>query len=457
MKIKLLGRIGCLGGVAAVCAAAGLATGAPVASASEACSPITGSGSSLQSLAQQKVWSTDWTASGFKVAFESLECKEGEGVTYTATSSGKGEDEWGAATGKLEPSLSGNGSTLDEYIGTDVGPEGTATTGQIGNMNTAGKTKIVTIPVAQSAISVIVSLPEGCVPGAGTASVKNMALFEEWASHATTFSNLIGGVTLTGSSCSTGAPTLEARESPSGTTAGFKRYLNDLGETLGSKTFEACTATAAESESQGCWPSTVSETGNSTGGKLAEKVYETEDTIGYADLADARVKFPAPGTAELHKVGAKEFYSIILEVPNEGAALPEGGHIESPEGAEGAANCGGATYPSPKEVAANVDWSKAKQGNAVSGAENVYPICTLTFDVAWEKYKAVEEGGTPVYSEAEYHTTFNYLRWIVTKGQEGTPLTELKKAHFFGVPSGVKTEDEAGVKMTKIFWETSGK
>lgn len=450
MKVKLLGRIGCLGGVAAVCAAAGLAAGAPVASAaSVTCAAITGSGSSLQSLAQEKVWTKDFdsTPGGWELEFGGLKCSSAPTVTYTATSSGKGESEWGAGSGTLVPADSGNGSTLDEYIGTDVGPEGTETTGQIGEMNKAGKTKIVTIPVAQSAISVIVSLPVGCTVSGSGGFVKNVGLWKAWskASHAsTTFEELIGGVTLSGTSCKD-VPTLEARETASGTTAGFKRYLDDLEPTE----FGTCTSNAVESESPGCWPSAPSETGNNTGGKLAEKVAATAGSVGYADSADSIAqKFPPhPGTAE--KIGSNGYESIILEVPNHGTSE---GTPESPLGSKEESNCSKAKYSEPTKVAANVDWSKAKQTNATAGEEGVYPICTLTFDVAWEKYSAVG-----AYSHEQYNTTFSYLSWIVTDGQTGTPLTELEKAHFYVLPTKVQEEAEEGVTMEHIFWEASNK
>lgn len=465
MKPRLLGRIGCLGGVAAMCAAAGLATGAPVASAAE-CASITGSGSSLQNLAHKSVWEGEWEASGFSISQEGLSCTATAKVTYEPTSSGKGLGEWGSKGGVLVPSESFNKSKLDEFVGTDVGPEGTATTGQIGNMDEAGKdiaggepTKknaVIAVPIAQSAISVIVSLPVGCTASGTEATVNNTKLAEEWNENKVSFSSLLTGVTLSGTSCSE-APALQAREAASGTTAGFKRYLADLDSAV----YGTCTANAVESESTTCWPEVGNkhESGNETGGELATKVYDTPGSTGYADLADARAHGFADtvGTPEKHTFGGNEYQSIIVRVPNGGTV----GHDESPEGTEGAANCEKAEYPEPATVGPNIDWSKAKQGNATSGSEGVYPICTLTFGVAWEHNNYLE-WENPVskakekYSQAQFTTMFNYLRWVVTSGQEGTAKTKLEKEHFLGVPAKVAKEDKEGFTMENVFFSKKG-
>jgi hypothetical protein len=281
----------------------------------------------------------------------------------------------------------------------------------------------------------------------------------------------MGGVTLTGSSCA-GDPILEARSAPSGTTAGFKRYLADLDSTEGNVgfTYGECTATAEKAESAECWPeaSNKVETGNESGGLLAEKVYNTPGSAGYADLADARKHFKAAvGTFEEHENAKNEkYYSAILLVPN-GTAASEGTHRESPEittaGAEeGGSNCKSASYPEPAEVKPNEDWSKAKESNATSGTAGVYPICTLTFDVAWQRYKSpkwtnAKTSAAEEYAKEQYGTTFSYLRAVVTKGQEGEALKELAKKHFLGLPSKLVTEDKSGVTRKHIFWETENK
>jgi hypothetical protein len=436
------------------------------------CAPITGSGSSLQNLAQKTVWKPLWEESGFSIVIELLECLGTTTVTYEPTSSGKGLLEWGANTSKLEPEIAFNKLTLDEFVGTDVAPEGPVGTAgtQIARMDEAGgkagtNNKVVAIPVAQSAVSVIVSLPVGCKAlSAASAAVKNGALSKAWLTGAVNFLTLVSGVTVDGNTCDNNA-LLEAREAASGTSAGFKRYLNDLEPSL----WDKCALTAVEAESTSCWGTKKpDEAGNGTGGELAKKVLTTPGTIGYADLADARAQgFATPGVVTEHTNASSEtFLSFIALVPNKGVTSE--GNAQNPEvtatGAEnGASNCKGATYPTFPEVQPDEDWSKITQSNATAGTAGVYPICTLTYDVAWEHYNLVEwtepsNGKTgEKYSQAQFATTFNYLRWVASEAQKGTTAKEkLSNGHFSVLPSGVISKDEAGVVMKNIFFKEEG-
>jgi len=442
--------------LAALCVGAILAIGAPAASAATEveCSPITGSGSSLQNIVVKEVYAFNWEKTGFKEIFgkgsEESECSKKTTVTYTATSSGKGLAEWGASTKKIELKEAGNGKEeLDAFVGTDVGPEGPAATPgtQIANMDEAGEEKVaktkngvVAIPIAKSAISVIVSLPVGC--HVTNVSVqpsisKNTILAEEWDANTKTFLELVAGLT-TSSACD-GTPGLQARETASGTTAGFKRYLNDIEPSV----YGTFTSTAVKSESASEWPnlSNKKETGNSTGGKLAEKVIGAPGLVGYADLADAR----AAGfttTPTLHKNGAGEEYLVfIASVPNGGAAETKGESV-NPEGTEGAANCEAAKFEEPAEIGVNVDWSKATETNATLGEKGVYPICTLTFDVLWSKPEFLG------YSSGILHTLHSFFEWLLRN--LSTVESSVHSKHFDIIEKGTVLESLFLVIFPKV-------
>lgn len=469
MKSWLLGRIGRLGALAAVCVGAALASSAPAASAAE-CKPITGSGSSLQSLAQETLWTKEVN---FLEAGLMITCSEMPTVTYTATSSGKGLNEWGAANtkGEFELKLAGNGKEeLDAFVGTDVGPEGgpagleegmVEAGTQIANMDKAGRNhsteeanEVLTIPVAQSAISVDVSLPAGCEVAAGVESVavSNQALEEAYAGDNVTFAQLFGSQVK--GSCSS-EPVREAREAPSGTTAGFKRYMSKLGEAMSSNPYKSCTETAPEAESQECWPdlTALTESGNPTGGKLAEKVYATAGSIGYADLADARAAGFAAETGVTTHGG---YQSFIAKVWNGGLSATEGYNV-SPEAENGSSNCSAASYPEPKKVGLNIDWSRAKQENSIISKTEfekevrVYPICTLTYDVLWHMYSWIQEVGTGKhYHESEFNTVYDYFDWLITTGEKSA--SKLETGHYAPVPGTVLKEDEEGFNLTAVLW-----
>lgn len=457
-------RIERLGAAVAVCAGFALAASVPAADAAAVkCAPITGSGSSLQNLAQKEIWSPTWekaaagSKEGWEKEFGGQSCEAPTTVTYTATSSGKGLSEWGSKEGVVKLAEAGNGKEeLDEFVGTDVGPEGSATTGQIGHMDEAGKgstenNAVVAVPVAQSAVSVIVSLPVGCTLAKKNekARIPNQQLEEEWNADAIGFDNLVTNVGIGVAGCEA-VPTLEARETSSGTTAGFKRYLDDLEPAV----YGPFTETAEKSESQTEWPELVNkhETGNKGGGELAKNVYETPGTIGYADLADARKAGFTGVTPHEHTNGnGEKYYSFFVQINNGG--ISSSSEWESPEFVStGAANCSKASYPEPATVGPNVDWSIAKQGNATVGGTTAYSICTLTFDVAWQHYsfvKAEKANKEKVsYVSKQSNTVFDYLAWLVSTEAQGQAA--LTSGHFAPLPAKIKQEAEKGVVSKNI-------
>jgi len=453
-------QIGRLGAVAAACAGVALfgCVSAEAQVTEVKCAAITASGSSLQNLAQTELWTTTWTASGFEKAIKEQRCENSVAITYTATSSGKGLGEWGSKEGVLKLGEAGNGKEeLDGFVGTDVGPEGSATTGQIGRMDEAGKNatennSVTAVPVAQSAISVIVSLPVGCKVKKKTEKgrVENKPLEEEYNMDAIPFSELIDNVGIETTGCAA-VPALQIRETASGTTAGFKRYMNDLEPAV----YGPFTETAEKSESATEWPELANKqaTGNKTGGELAKKVYETPGTIGYADLADAR-KAGFVGVTPIEHTNSKseKYYSIVLTV-NNGGFESTGEYVNPEVVSNGEANCSKAAYPEPTEVGPNIDWSIAKQGNSTTATAGVYPLCTLTFDVAWEHYSYVKGENAAkvavVYTQKETNTVYNYLKWVVSS-EGGQSLAALKTDHFAPLSAKIKLEAEKGITSKNI-------
>jgi hypothetical protein len=472
--------------------------GAPNGPFNQECAAITASGSSLQSLTQQSVWTMKFELTAWQKEQKELKCKQSVSVTYEPLSSGKALASWGATKGKLEPGETVGKEKIDQFIGTDVGPEGIKSahlkeielqeamaevpegtwegvvdnSTQISLLDQAGKhpsqptelNHVVTAPVAQSAIAVIVSTPRGCLvklqSGATGVTISNRLLQEEWHEDKLRYTRLLKGVTfendLAKNECEQNPEKLDARSLSSGTTAGFKRYLDDLEPAV----YGHCTETAVEAESSACWPnsSILEKTGNETGAELAKKVFTTLGRIGYVDLADAlNAGFGANGTIVRH-----EDYDTFIALINNGSQAHEAeGSYESPEASNEGSRCEAAEYARPKTVAPDVDWSRATQSNATSHKSGVYPICTLTFDVLWERYgwpewKNLKSGVMEKYTQAQYGTTFSYLRYVTTEGQKGEALEALHKNHFEALPSSIKTEVEEGLTMNDVFWSTSG-
>ena len=370
------------------------------ARAAEACgSALLGSGASLQNIAQTEVWSSGWKGGA---------CEAKPTVKYTATSSGKGMEQWGSVSGKL-----GGASPekpLPAFVATDIAPEGPAETSgtQLNNMAKAGSIlegaipdEVATVPVAQSAIAMVVSLPSECTAeeSGGKASVKSKTLEEEWEKDLVSDKELLANVKFLckKEALLTAKPTLEASSSVSGITAAVKRYLEKVGPTKNE--FLSLTETAEKSAST-TWPKTLpsgepKETGNTTAKALAETVRKTAATIGFIDLSDAvAVGFTAKPT-ELEK-GHQSFF---VQVQNNNKEAKETEYA-SPESSSKASNCAGAEYAgAPSEVAPGKDWSKVVDSSYEAGKSTSYPLCTLTYDLLWNWYELKEPSAYETFTK----------------------------------------------------------
>jgi ABC-type phosphate transport system substrate-binding protein len=433
---KLFGR-----GLALACACSGaLALGvSSPALASQPCTAIAGAGSSLQLKAQTNV---------FIPAFEGATggaCGVTVKVTYNSTSSGKGKEQWGNNS-KDEFKLETAGEQFPAFIGSDTG----ASTEQEALMKKVSGSSVVTVPVAQSAVTVLISTPSGCTPTKENeeAIVDGPLLAAAWRSGLHKLSQLILGVNF-GSSLSSCEvkPLLIARSSSSGTTAAFKRFLGCMEET-GENTcsnanekapWKELNATTAASENTS-WPN---EEGSkvdiqaSKGSELVADVRNQPGSIGYADLSDAVSLFDVGLWLEI----GTSWYTAAL-VKGSVAALPS----VSPETSNGGSNCEAAEYNEPASVGAGVSWGLTRQANSRENKSNVYPICTLTYDLAWNLYHVPSIPGGK-YKEGEELSVSAYLLYITT----GTNVnTKLSAEHFFPLSSTTETTVSTGLKRSVI-------
>jgi hypothetical protein len=460
-------RLGRLIALVAVSVGMALAMSASAAYAAEGpCSNIIGAGSSLQGVAQKEVWIPGFEAQS---AHTQIKCNskivEKPTVAYTVSSSGRGLNCWGASTGAFVEKECETGKELPAYIDTDVAPEGPAQAAgtQLFDIAEAGKQKgtepnqVTAVPVAQSAITVVVSLPENCQPAvqkqeeaSPIAKVKAAELAQEWHAGQPKLSQLKLPLGPGCQAVQTKGATLFARSKPSGTTAGFKRFLAQVSPTE----WGSFVTTAAEAESTN-WPTNSNiQVANGSGGEEAEKVFNTPNSMGYADLSDARAKgFTLTPTQ--HKTGQGKIESFYVEVQNNSGEKATPTYVSPEVISTGESNCSEATYEGQAKlkVGQDVDWSGAKQNNATKtegGVAAAYPLCTLTFDIAWEHYSFFkEEEAFPSYKsdEGTADTVLDYLAYIVGQGQT---VSKLKSSHYAPLPPAIRTLAEAGVNKTNI-------
>jgi ABC-type phosphate transport system substrate-binding protein len=399
--------------LATVVVAALAVSGIGASSASAACAETKGQGSSLQKTAQ-----LGWTG-----AFNTAEAEHC--VTYTSTSSGTGMSQWGYETGAFPL----GGGTEWGYIGTDDAP----TTAQIKNMRTAGggeaNQHLQVVPVAQAAIAIIVHPPAGCT----VTRITRADLEKVWNGTLTNWSNLTEKTEDVAGACNVHIKRI-VRKDDSGTSFQFKRYLAKIS----TKKLDCVNKTwkeLAEPANNTTWPentetcasptlNTIARPTGTGGGALAATVLEDEGTIGYVDTATA-----------------KNTGNQILEVQNGEEptfALP---YTEA--GGKQKANCGEATYAVPAEAretggtGEDVEWTNIT-GSALN--TGTYPICTLTWDLAWRHY---EKAG---YGAGIFTTVEHYLTYVLSAAGQA----ELESNWYAPLPS-VPGNEEADVLTAAKF------
>jgi len=406
----------------AAVAALGLgALNAGTAAAAPGCAGtgITGKGSSLQNIAQTKVWGP---------GFEAL-CP-GKTISYVSAGSGAGMTEWNYNDGE------GPINTEFSFIGTDDAP----TSAQIANIQkTSGGAQVAVVPVAQTAIAIVAHPPVGCEVELVTNS--NLAGIME--GRIANWKN-VEGAEGEGSACDSPI-TRVVRKDGSGTSFQLKNYLFQLskkglsctvGGTEGKMSWEEMEPIGAESKPNISWPetceektlSTVVRPANNGGGELVKLVNTTAGSIGYAALPDA-------------KSNAKEG-TVILALQNNGQK--KGGEANFANAASGTtANCGGITYTGFKlSTGLEVDWSGVFGAKPAVGGKS-YPLCTLTYDLAFHGYKSAG------FAEGQELTARDYLTEYITQtaGQ-----TAIASNFYSGLPSSAEPKFDvlgAAVKAAK--------
>ena len=394
--------------------------GAGASSASAACTgEIAGQGSSLQKIAQTEIWTSGYTAGG---------CAGGNAEPkYTSSSSGTGLAAWGYTGGAIERTW--------KYIGTDDGPNST----QIGNAKTAAGagSHTVTVPVAQTAIAILIHPPTGCTLN----SITNVHLEEAFSGAAESWSAIGAVKTGTTEACpGTKNLTRVVRKDASGTTYQFKNYLSLINKLRHSGTEEpACAGQKKWTELEEVptknleWPqcgsiSQVTPAGTG-GGEVVAKVVATEGAIGYAALPDSK----------------KNASSVTTNVQNNGIS---GSPIfKAPGTGTEEANCASAEYTVPaagnKTLSGSgidVDWSQVFGGQPSIGG-TTYPICTLTYDLGWENYV------TSGFAAGVGTSVKKFYEYIITNGT-GTGTV---KKWYSNVPAKTSVTEEHNVEAAAKF------
>lgn len=383
-------------------------------------------------------------------------------VMYEPSGSGEGRKALGAS---VVPGEAGVRNRSYAFAGVDEAP----TTAQIKAANdgpdrltgTSDDAVLRTIPLAQSAVAVVVKLPAGCTLAAGSnlrrisratlaGAFAAKAEYREW-----------GQVlpAIVGPGCATKPIQRVVRTDDSGTTFAFKRYLASI----------SADAASAFSPSLGntTWPndSGVTTAVRSTlhgGGAQLDRLSALGDGgLGYADLATARAKgydWVTGGDSRYDE----RFWLYVERAPREGDAdgvyvSPAVSNNASASGTAQGAKCfdvgyvNGSGGPLPATTASWYDVS------AVSTTAD-YPVCALTYALAWERPSRAN-GSLPwvgaAYTQQQARAVRDYLGYAVDAMTEpGYPpvagQSQLVEAGYRELPEQVRAAAIDGV--TALNW-----
>ncbi|HEY2141977.1 MAG TPA: hypothetical protein VGG98_07955 [Solirubrobacteraceae bacterium] len=358
-----------------------------IALAKEKCAAITGAGSSLQATQQGK-----WVKEGVEERkFEVCE-PERPGIKYLSVGSGAGLKAVGIPGGALEKV---EGKSI-AYAGTDDAPTAT----QLGSTEAekAGGTNLETVPTVAAPVSVIAHLPKECEPEGKEFVIPNKVLNELWLSKYANWSAFLKAAKITfkeeATKC-TAAIKLEVRSDGSGTSFAFKQYLSQIEK----KPWEEGVKNYVTDEA--IWPEeegkeeknreikhkhkaeTVENKGS---GGVVAAVSEELGSVGYVNLANAAEAVPA-FTAYKENEKEEKFWA---KIQNNGTEVT----VKSAEPVKGTkeGNCPSTLTAAqeaalPKGTTNPPVWSGFHLATSKTAVTTVYPICTLTYDLGWNKYK----------------------------------------------------------------------
>ena len=442
--------------LSAAAVAALVAPGSASAIGGEQCGgvDIAGKGASTQ-LLSQGLWS-----SGFKDPLNpsTLACNGNNGTkevrtfTYTSTGSGAALRSWGQEPKEAKEI---NYGPTNAIAATDEPPNAKQKE-EMESHGVAGA--VLTIPVEQLAVAIIVHLPENCtaVEGGeapGRLALKSATVEKVFQGTAAEWTKVLNKAKLVGAGCNKKSHITRAvRKDGSGTTSLFKKWMGVVfkKEVEPGKTWQ----NLAESANNTAWPNEGTDPviKGEGGGGVAKIVAETPGSIGYAGLADARnnKSFSPP----LGGAGKVTFWATI-----ENASKPIHAYADPSTNGDAEAkansNCEETLYINGKKKFPPP--STEELWNEVSAAkfQKNYPICGFTYVLSLKKFGSftVAKGSQEEPTEGEARTAFDYLNFTLGSAAGGGQALIAGNQDYLGLP----TSAEAKANVLKIAQEGAAK
>lgn len=358
----------------------------------------------------------------------------GPGVSNVAVTSSEALEEFGSVNGVRNPvyRLASNEEppTLSQWLNVDLGDKPGEDSGLIRQ-----------IPVASTAVVPLVHFPAGCAIPAKEATsdgrfvVSNSLLERAYAGAIATWGELLPDIE---PACASIPIKRVVPSLSDGTTFVFKQWLNTVNPGRGWPESSSLPNTA--------WPndSGATATVRSVHGDKGEAqfVASTNGGIGFSSLPNARrsgfgrfspenLEYEEGGLFWLSvKNGAGEQVQPTRD-PNSGVNNVEG------------ANCDNPTFsyvPSGYDTTVTPIWRYV----SAAGSRTGWPICTLTYELAWDDASTVF--GNTEAGQAEQRTVKDFLAYALSSAGQG----EAKSKDYSALPAGILADAQEG--QSRVGW-----
>jgi hypothetical protein len=408
-------------------------------------------------------------------------------ITFTASTSGNGFNEFGNSSGTLGlgkgyDKVADLAGQLDAYVAVDSGPTGPLTTSgtNLYEANKASGTDEITVPVAQTPLDILLSLPANLTLNSGTeVKLSNQLVSNLFAGTVPSQTGVNAGYTentwgaflvdagLNGDftdSDSAGDTTIkiEVRKEGAGTTLNLKQYLFYVDSELGGGPWEspikedetACNGTDE-------WPTTATTepctAGNSTDADEVLAVDANPGTVGYATAGDAAsnpdlaghspkvfTSTPVESTdpPSVDGTASAEHQILYAEVQDDGTEAAS--HFADPEvsGSPGKPNIytesniqvnssgsgvGNWIVPFTGVSTFNPEgtWSGTRASDPDvfdETGDEYYPIVAVAYDLSWANFSATKLVEEANYTSEAGVTAQEFLKYATTLSEGQTAI-----------------------------------
>jgi ABC-type phosphate transport system substrate-binding protein len=312
--------------------------------------------------------------------------------------------------------------------------------------------QLLTIPVAQIAVGVQVRLPDGCqVADSSKRQLSRDQINLAFEGVSSTWGDLFGTnmtadgtvAGLTGAQCRAKQFTRVVRFDSSGTTFVFKRYLQAASHAAGGDNFDWRDPSEGGTLGNTQWPAgntpTTTANANGAGAQLDTlSALGANGGIGYADVATARSKGYAWDQAGSGYVANDtKLWVRSQRIADDSYISPAISNARVTSGSNAGANCVNVQYAN-QVTSTNLGASWFNTTAVPTPTD--YPICALTYQLAWMWGQDPQHGFAKVQSgstEGEFRATKDFLRYELGVIRPGIGQGKLATLGYQKLPTDV--------------------